>query len=92
MFWVVSYDIVDDRRRGRVSKVLEGYGRRVQYSVFECDLDDDEKRKTLEKRLLREINDKEDDIRFYPLDQGGLKRVRLLGKARLERKRGYYLV
>ena len=92
MFWIVSYDIPNDRRRGRVSKLLEGYGRRVQYSVFECDLDDDDKLKTLEKRLRREVDDDEDDIRLYPLNRADLKRVRLLGKAKLELKRGYYMV
>ena len=35
---VVSYDISDDKRRRMVAKLLEGYGYRVQYSVFECDL------------------------------------------------------
>ena len=37
---LVSYDISDDKRRRKVCKILEGYGYRVQYSVFECDLDD----------------------------------------------------
>ncbi|HAZ16828.1 MAG TPA: CRISPR-associated endonuclease Cas2 [Candidatus Jacksonbacteria bacterium] len=32
---LVSYDISSDRVRGKFSKFLEKYGRRVQYSVFE---------------------------------------------------------
>jgi CRISPR-associated protein Cas2 len=32
---VVCYDVVDDRRRNRIFKLLKDYGRRVQYSVFE---------------------------------------------------------
>jgi CRISPR-associated protein Cas2 len=36
---VVSYDISDDKRRRKVAQIMEGYGYRVQYSVFECDLD-----------------------------------------------------
>lgn len=31
---LIAYDIPDDRRRTRVSKLLESYGDRVQYSVF----------------------------------------------------------
>jgi len=31
---LVAYDITDDRRRTRVTKVLARRGRRVQYSVF----------------------------------------------------------
>jgi CRISPR-associated protein Cas2 len=36
---VVSYDISDDKRRRKVAKIMEGYGYRVQYSVFECELE-----------------------------------------------------
>ena len=39
MFYVVSYDIVDDARRTRVHATLKDYGTPVQYSVFECDVD-----------------------------------------------------
>jgi len=34
--YLVVYDISDDDERDKVSKVLEGYGFRVQESVFEC--------------------------------------------------------
>lgn len=33
---MVCYDVADDRRRRLVAKILEGYGYRVQYSVFDC--------------------------------------------------------
>jgi CRISPR-associated protein Cas2 len=33
--YIVAYDIPSNRRRKKVSDILEGYGRRVQYSVFE---------------------------------------------------------
>lgn len=91
IFWVVSYDIPNDKRRRKVSKLLEGYGRRVQFSVFECELDE-VKCSQLELRLKREIDEQEDDIRFYPLNRADLKRVRLLGRAELQRERDYYLV
>lgn len=34
---IVAYDIPDDRRRLRVARVLQGFGDRVQYSVFIVD-------------------------------------------------------
>ena len=34
MAYLIAYDIVDDRRRDMVAKVLGGYGNRVQYSGF----------------------------------------------------------
>lgn len=91
MFWIVSYDIPNDKRRGKVAKILEGYGRRAQYSVFECEIND-EQREKLERALKREIDTEEDDIRFYPMNRADLKRVRLLGRAELYRARGWYIV
>jgi CRISPR-associated protein Cas2 len=37
--YVVCYDVPDDGRRTRLARVLDGYGRRVQYSVYEAVLD-----------------------------------------------------
>ncbi|RJQ24338.1 CRISPR-associated endonuclease Cas2 [Candidatus Parcubacteria bacterium] len=48
--YIISYDIEDDHERLRVSKVLEGFGQRVQKSVFECPLSRGKKHE-LEKRL-----------------------------------------
>lgn len=36
--YLISYDIDKDKARIKIAKTLEDYGRRVQYSVFECDL------------------------------------------------------
>lgn len=36
--YLVAYDIVDDRRRTKIAKVLESYGDRIQYSVFVVDI------------------------------------------------------
>ena len=38
MRWIVLYDIRNPRRLRRVARLMEGYGQRVQHSVFECDL------------------------------------------------------
>lgn len=38
--YLVSYDICEPKRLRRVARVLEGFGVRLQYSVFECPLDD----------------------------------------------------
>ena len=66
LLYVVTYDIPCDRRRKKVSDLLEGYGRRVQYSVFECLLSA-VKYKELRKRLKPRTKDSEDSIRFYPI-------------------------
>ena len=78
MFVVVSYDIVDDRRRNRLAKVLGDYGHRVQKSVFECDLDDPlflKMKRTLETLIDRE----EDSIRYYFLCGRCVRNVEVSG-------------
>jgi CRISPR-associated protein Cas2 len=41
--YLVAYDIRDDRRLRSIAICMEGYGTRVQYSVFVCDLSDRER-------------------------------------------------
>jgi CRISPR-associated protein Cas2 len=38
--YLVSYDIANAKRLRRVARTLESYGTRLQFSVFECPLDD----------------------------------------------------
>jgi CRISPR-associated protein Cas2 len=40
--YLVAYDIREDRRLRAVAARMEGYGTRIQYSVFVCDLSDRE--------------------------------------------------
>ena len=40
--YLVAYDIRDDKRLRTVASCMEGYGDRIQYSVFVCDLSDQE--------------------------------------------------
>ena len=35
-WWIVCYDVHDDKRLRQCAKHLEGYGDRIQYSVFRC--------------------------------------------------------
>lgn len=80
MFYLVCYDVIQDRRRNRVSKLLEGHGLRVQKSVFECVLTPDQfellKRRFGTKRYL---NPEEDQIRFYPMSPRHRQLVLILG-------------
>lgn len=77
---VVSYDISDDKRRSKVAKIMEGYGYRVQYSVFECELNA-RKLAQLKRRLRPLVNPKEwESVRFYPLCAECDKKVKVLGK------------
>lgn len=68
MKYVVTYDISNDKRRTKLSDLLETYGNRVNYSVFEIELSE-AKRETLlhEIELKKLINKKYDSLRFYHL-------------------------
>jgi len=65
-WWVVSYDIADDARRRRIAEILEGYGQRVQWSVFECSLEDAQL-EALRAPLREELDGAVDSLRCYPL-------------------------
>ena len=60
MRYAIAYDVADDRRRQRVAKFLEGWGRRVQRSVFECELSSEELDQVFAS--LKELLISEEDI------------------------------
>lgn len=65
-FCVVAYDIKEDRKRARVSKILERYGIRVNFSVFECMFTDIQLLQVQEK--IKKILDKRSDtVIYYPI-------------------------
>jgi CRISPR-associated protein Cas2 len=66
MFVVIAYDIADAKRLYRVAKIMEDYGIRVQYSVFEVYADKQTLR-TLISRALAEMDTEKDSVRLYPL-------------------------
>jgi len=78
MFVVVAYDIPDNRRRTKVMKLLEGFGRHVQESVFECDLEPKDYRR-MSQRLQRLMNLRADNVRFYHLCPPDVGRIETYG-------------
>ena len=76
--YVVAYDIPDDRRRTKVHKILLGFGKWTQYSLFECFLT----RKQLvqlHSRLAEHLVEQQDSVRFYPLCANCVQRVETVG-------------
>lgn len=76
---VIAYDVVDDRRRNRICKMLKNHGAHVQFSVFECELRQKDF-EALENKITRLINPREDNLRFYFLDQAAISRIKEIGK------------
>ncbi len=83
MFVLVSYDVSTTdpggpRRLNRVAKACKDYGQRVQYSVFEC-IVDPAQWVTLKQRLIDEIDEELDSLRFYYLGANWRRRVEHVG-------------
>ncbi len=64
---LITYDISDDKKRRKVEKLLSSYGYRVNYSVFEIEITKSTYTKLLAK--LKELTNKEDNIRVYILNK-----------------------
>lgn len=80
---VVSYDVRTDtvsgrRRLRRLAKLCESNGVRVQYSVFECDIDQ-AKWVKLKDKIIKTIDDEEDSVRFYFLGNNWQRKILQLG-------------
>ncbi|MDY0361175.1 MAG: CRISPR-associated endonuclease Cas2 [Desulforegulaceae bacterium] len=67
MFYLICFDIVDDKKRYRAVKILKKYSVRVQKSVFEAYDLDDYKLQKLRSKLSEVIDHSSDSIRYYPL-------------------------
>lgn len=79
--WLVCYDIPDDKRRTKLAKRIEQRCQRVQYSVFECPLDDEALNYQLEKRWLPLLKLSEDNLRVYPLSATAKQQTRVYGSS-----------
>ncbi len=91
MFYVVSYDIPDDGTRTKVSKLLEDFGKRVQFSVFECILEH-KKLKEMIERANKLIDVKKDSVRIYGLCANCTKLVKILGVGELTEDKEVYII
>ena len=83
MLVLVSYDVSFEERDGarrlrRITRACQDYGQRVQYSVFECVVDPAQWTR-LKNRLLAEMNEEKDSLRFYYLGANWKRRVEHVG-------------
>ena len=76
---VIVYDITDNKTRRIVGEILEGFGRRVNRSVFECAFRTRTQRRKLEAALLHEIDPAIDSVRIYTMCADGIASSSVLG-------------
>ena len=79
MMVLVAYDVNTEtpagrRRLRRIAKTCQNYGQRVQFSIFECNVDPAQWVK-LRSRLMHEMDPKLDSLRFYFLGSNWQGRV-----------------
>jgi len=83
MLVLITYDIKTENAAGRkrlrrVARACLDFGQRVQYSVFECEVDPAQWT-ALRGSLISEIDSDCDSLRFYRLGAEGRKRVEHIG-------------
>jgi CRISPR-associated protein Cas2 len=78
MLTLVAYDITEAKRLARVARICEDYGIRVQYSLFECRLEESEF-EDFWLKLLLEIDEKEDRLVAYKIDAKSAKQTLTAG-------------
>lgn len=81
MRFIVSYDISNSKLRNKLVRILEKYGERVQYSVFEFDLN-----RSMYLNLLSELKingflrkNKDVKIFIYKLTPSLVRRIKRIG-------------
>ena len=89
--YVICFDVADKKRLRQVAIQMENFGQRIQYSVFECYLDN-ENIKVLKQRLKKIINEKEDDIRYYGICNKDRSKIVYDGIASMTQNNEYYLL
>lgn len=88
---VVVYDIPDDKRRTKLSNFLEGYGERIQWSVFECFISLEEMRQLYQK-VKKQVKPSEDNVRFYWLSTEATSMTLTIGSEKPEPPPKYYVI
>lgn len=71
---IITYDVntqnpEGERRLRKVARACQDYGQRVQYSVFECTVNEAQLER-LRHRLLKIIDEEHDSLRIYHLRGG----------------------
>lgn len=89
MKYLVTYDIKDNKKRLLVSNELEGYGIRIQYSVFECIFSEKDLKKILNR--LEGVIEEDDNIRFYPIEKISEEEIIELGRHK-EGLKDYFVI
>ena len=75
MYFLITYDISNNKNRTKLSELLDKYGTRVNYSVYECELNKIKLEKLIyEVEIKALVNKKYDSFRFYHIHKSSLSK------------------
>ncbi len=83
LLYIVTYDICDDKRLRAMFRLMRGFGDHLQYSVFRCELSEQERMELIAK-ITEILKQDEDQVLFFPLGPAGGEReagVYAIGRA-----------
>lgn len=92
MFYLVCFDIVDDRIRAKTVKVLKEYGKRVQKSVFECPSLKEKQFLKMKSRIEDLIDSSDDTVRYYFVCKACLNKMEYSGVGEKAEEEEYRIV
>ncbi len=87
--WMIAYDVSDHRQRRLIHSILKNHGKRVQFSVFECDLSKQQQQNLRDQ--LRQAMADSDSIRWYPLCYWCESRINWIGQGKAPQFDDFYL-
>ncbi len=78
MLVMISYDVVENKKRLKLMKFLKDYGERVQKSVFECNVTPKIYEK-IKSGVEEIINKRKDRVKYYRICKGCADKVEISG-------------
>ena len=91
MKYLICYDITEDAIRGKMVRYLEAFAYRLQYSVFNCNLNSKNAAEVWQDLLEIVAESKDGSVLMTPLCKSCEKNLRLSGKP-LEEEKGFLIV
>ena len=90
MIFLVAYDISNPKRLRKIAKICEDFGIRVEYSVFECDLKEEDFQRLMSDLRLW-IEPEEDCILAYRICKSCVTQIESYGRVERPQKTLLYM-
>ncbi|GEM_PF-180992 len=78
-YYIITYDIADDKRLAKIAKIMVNYTQRVLYSVFEGELTPEQEKQVKEK-VAKIMEPMEDSVIYFRLCTECVAKIKSSGK------------